>query len=200
MKQLIAFPLIRAVAQEIIHRLTPHHIAKTQAKRLLIMGLACLLIGWWTTPIALAKVQFLQEADQWIYQAQHTVPDTDGRRWEVTALKQMEADSQGFYLRLIPQSITVHFDTTRPLLLKTASGKQLTASNVTRQYFTDALPVPNIGQYDIQPLLPQLQAERSLQLQLPGTMERTITISITSDILAEWTTVGACVYLMCTIP
>ncbi|MEM9906948.1 MAG: DUF3122 domain-containing protein [Cyanobacteria bacterium P01_D01_bin.44] len=146
MKQLFSFiaiaTLISIVAGAILHIKTQHRLAKTLAKLALIMGLSLLLIGWWAAPVALAEVQFLKEADQWVYQAQHELIDTDSHQWEVTAFKQMEANRRGFYLRLITPSQRIHLDATRPLVLNTASGNQFTAPNMTRQYFIGALPEP----------------------------------------------------------
>lgn len=116
--------LISATVWAIPHLTARHRLAKTLARLALIMGLSLLLIGWWSTPVALAEVQFLKEADQWVYQVQHELIDTDNNRWEVTALKQMEAGSRGFYLRLTTRSQSVYLDAAQPLVLNTASGKQ----------------------------------------------------------------------------
>ncbi|MEM8808507.1 MAG: DUF3122 domain-containing protein, partial [Cyanobacteria bacterium P01_G01_bin.38] len=102
--------------------------------------------------------------------------------------------------RLITPSQRIYLDAARPLVLNTASGKQFTAPNRTRQYFIGALPEPNVGQYDIQALLPQLKDERTLQLQLPTQGETPITLFVSSKVLDEWIAVGACQYLICTIP
>ncbi|MBT9315925.1 DUF3122 domain-containing protein [Leptothoe spongobia] len=71
-----------------------HHpsFAQTVTKLLVILGLTLLLMLLWSAPVALARVQFLQAADQWSYQSQQTLTDTIGNRWEVTALKPMAQD------------------------------------------------------------------------------------------------------------
>ena len=81
--------LISATVRPITHLMAQHRIAKQVVKLLIIIGLALLLIGWGSIPGALADVHFLKEADQWVYQAQKILPDTDGNLWEVTALKQI---------------------------------------------------------------------------------------------------------------
>ena len=148
----------------------------------------------------MADVHFLKEADQWVYQAQKILPDTDGNLWEVTALKQMGEGYRRVYLRLMTQSQTVQLDAAQPLLVETESGQHLTAPNQTRYYFNGMLLEPNIGQYDIQVLLPQIKGERSLQLQLPTQEDSPIILLIASDVLDEWMTVGTCEYLICTTP
>ena len=201
MKQPFSFvaitPVISAAAWSTLHIKTQRYLAKNLAKLVLIIGLSLLLVGGWCTPVALAKVQFLKRADQWVYQAQHVLIDTDNHIWEVSALKPMEKGSRGVYLQLVTQSQSIHLDASQPLILNTASGTQLSAPNMTRQYFIGALPEPNVGHYDIQALLPQLKDEHSLQLQLPTQQATPVTLSISSDILEEWITVGACQYLIC---
>lgn len=80
MKQFLSFlaltMLLFASFWAIIHPWSSHRVSKLLAKIALVLGLTLLLMGWWTAPAALGKVQFLKEADQWIYQAEQTLPDT----------------------------------------------------------------------------------------------------------------------------
>ena len=165
------------------------------------LAIALLLVGW-AAPAALAEVTFLKEADQWVYQAQTTLSDTEGRTWEVTALKLMEERSQGLSLRLVTQFPSVQLDAVQPLTLSLPSGQQLTARNITGQQFTGSLPDPNTGQYDIQPLLPQIKSAQSLRLYLPTQRSMTqrsagVTLQIPAEVLEEWATVGSCDYIIC---
>ncbi|MEO0770060.1 MAG: DUF3122 domain-containing protein [Cyanobacteria bacterium J06649_4] len=193
----------------IIHPWASHRLSKALAKLALILGLT-LLLGWWTTPAAGADINFLKEADQWVYQSQQVLLDTDRNAWEVRALKQMEEGNKNVYLRVTAQSThpvdslfesgpTAALDAVAPLVLTTSSGESLTATNVTRQQFVGALPEPSVGQYDVRSLLPQLRMAQTVQLHLPTREEnRSITINVSSEALEEWLTVGACDYIMCT--
>ena len=51
------------------------------------------------------------------------------------------------------------------------------------------LPEPNVGQYDIQPLLPQLQAEIPLKLTLQTRGGEAINLSVPSSFVQEWQTI-----------
>lgn len=173
---------------------------QTVIKLLTILGLTLLLMLLWSTPVALAKVQFLKEADQWIYQSQQTLTDTMGNRWDVTVIKPIEQNSQGVFLWLTTQADNIRLDSTQPLIVKTNSGQKLSASNLTRQHFIGELPAPNMAQYDIRPLLPSLQETYSLELQLSTKTMDQVNILVPHDLLDEWLNVGTCQNLICAGP
>lgn len=197
----------------IVHPWASHRLSKSLAKIALILGLI-LLLGWWTTPAAAADIHFLKEADQWIYQAEQVLLDTDKNAWEVIALKQMDEGNKEVYLRLtaledplvnnpvdslFKSASSVQLDAVAPLVLITDAGESFTAQNVTRQQFVGALPDPDIGQYDVRSLLPQLRTAQAVQLHLPTQEDnRSVTINVPAETLEEWLTVGACDYIMCT--
>lgn len=172
-------------------------LSQTIAKFLLVLGLTLLLMVLWAAPVALAKVQFLKEADQWVYQSQQILPDTDGELWQVTVLKPMEQGSQGVYLWLTTETKNVQLDAAKPLILETKSGETLQAPNLTQQYFMGELPAANVGQYDIQMLLPDLTDVYSLELKLPTKTADAVHLLISNDVLAEWLNVGTCQGLIC---
>jgi hypothetical protein len=70
-------------------------------------------------------------------------------------------------------------------------GKTLTAAEEDRNIFTDSTkPEPNMGQYDLQPVLSQLPAEIPLELALPILNGEAINLSVPSSLVAEWQTVA----------
>ncbi|MEL6325396.1 MAG: DUF3122 domain-containing protein [Cyanobacteria bacterium J06626_23] len=194
---LIAFMVFAALLWAAVLLSPRYRLLARVVQLFLLTGLSLLLMGWWFTPVAAAEIQFFKAADQWIYQAQQQLTDTSGTQWEVTALKQMQEDNPGIYLRFFTSSPNVELDAARPLRIKTPTGEQLTATNITRQYFVGELPAPNLGQFDIQPLIQQLKGESSLQVQIPTRRGADVTLSIPSSTLEEWTAVGSCQYLMC---
>lgn len=46
--------------------------SQTITKLFVILGLTVLLMLLWSTPVALARVQFSEKASQWVYQSQLT--------------------------------------------------------------------------------------------------------------------------------
>ena len=176
-----------------------HHHSFVQAviKLLVMLGLTILLVLLWSAPVALAKVQFLKEADQWVYQSQQTLTDKMGNRWEITVLKSMEQPREGVYLWLSTQADSIHLDATQPLIVETNSGQELSAANLTRQHFIGELPASNIVQYDIGSLMPYLKDTYSLKLQLSTKTRDNVNLSIPHDVLEEWLTVGTCQSLIC---
>ncbi|MFG6100105.1 DUF3122 domain-containing protein [Leptothoe sp. ISB3NOV94-8A] len=176
-----------------------HHPSFTQTvtKLFVILGLTLLLMLLWSAPVALAKVQFLKEADQWVYHSQQSLTDTIGNRWDATVLKSMEQDNAGVYLWLTTQSNSVYLDAGQPLVVETNLGQKLSAPNLTQQHFMGTLPAPNVGQYDILTLFASIQDAESLQLQLPTKTESPVRLSIPADVLEEWLNVGTCKGLIC---
>ncbi|MGB7088272.1 MAG: hypothetical protein WBD47_22135 [Phormidesmis sp.] len=92
MKLLISFAAMAALIGSslwaIVRPVPPHRLSKTLAKIALLLGLALLIMGWYASPV-LAKIDYLKEADQWVYQSQEVLSDTSGTPWEVTAIKQI---------------------------------------------------------------------------------------------------------------
>lgn len=169
----------------------------TLVKLLIILCLTLLLMGLWAAPVALAKTQFLKEADRWIYQSQQALIDSDGQAWDATLLKPMEEEKEGVFLWLTAQSDNIELDAAQPLGIEASSGQQLSAPNLTSQYFVGELPAPNVGQYDIAAVLSQLQRETSVTLRLPTKSEAAVTLSVPTEVLEEWLNVGTCEYLIC---
>jgi len=200
MKLLMSFvamaTLIGASLWAIVAPVPPYRLSKVLAKVALILGLALLLMGWFTTP-ALANVHFLKEADQWVYQSQSTLSDTVGGVWEVTVLKPMDEANRTVSLRLETENPGVQLDAAQPLVAVTNKGQEILSNNITSQQFIGSLPDPNVGQYDVRALLAQVKDAQTLRLQLPTQQEPPVTLLIPSELLDEWIVVGSCDYIMC---
>lgn len=85
----------------------------------------------------------------------------------------------------------VEIDHSRPLTLTNSLGKALTAADASGSLFTEVTkPEPNVGQYDLEPLLPQLQAEIPLKLSLPTMKDGAIHLSVPPSLIQEWQTVA----------
>lgn len=82
-------------------------------------------------------------------------------------------------------------DRSQPLTLTNSLGKILTASDSSNDIFSDSFaPQPNVGQYNLQPLLSQLQAEIPLKLSLPIIGDEAISLSVPPSFVEEWQTIA----------
>ena len=85
----------------------------------------------------------------------------------------------------------VEIDRAQPITLTNSLGKALTASADSRDLFADAAqPATNVGQYDLQPLLSELQTEIPLILTLPTTAIEPTILSVSPSVVQEWQAVA----------
>lgn len=110
----------------------------------------------------------------------------------MVAFKRIHPDGSAILsLRLVGFPGAVELDHTQPLTLTTSMGQTLTAKDVSSEISQDTPALANIGEYDIQPVLPQLHAEIPLQLTLPMITGSAIELQIPSTTLQEWQTISA---------
>ncbi len=164
------------------------------------LWLGALILGVWlglglfNPPNAAAAIRQLEEAPrQVVYQSRQTLKDQHGRSWQAIAFKRIRPDGRtSFALRLVGFPGGAAIDRSQPLTLTNSLGQTLTAADDAGQIFTDeTAPEPNVGQYDLQPLLPQLQAEIPLRLTLPTVGGEVITLNIPAGLIPEWQTVAS---------
>jgi hypothetical protein len=160
---------------------------------ILLMGVFILwiflLLGIFTDASAGATIQQLEEApEQVVYQSRQSLKDQHGKTWQAIAFKRILANGQTTLdLRLVGFPGVVEIDHTKPLTLINSLGKKLTAADTSNQVFTEtATPEPNVAQYNLQPLLPQLQAEIPWKLKLPVVDSQPISLSVSSTLVQEW--------------
>jgi hypothetical protein len=67
-------------------------------------------------------------------------------------------------LRLVGFSGEVEFDHTQPLTLTTSLGQTLTARDISSEISQDTPTPANVAEYDLKPVLSQLEAEIPLHL------------------------------------
>ena len=147
-----------------------------------------------SAPPALAAMRQLEEVPgQMVYQSRQTLQDQWGDRWQVIAFNRIRPDgSTSFYLRLVGFPGAAAIDRSRSLILTTSLGQSLSAADASSQIFTDAsAPESNVGQYDLQPLIAQLQATIPLQLTLPMLNQDNVLLPIAPALIQEWQTVAA---------
>lgn len=160
---------------------------------LLLLGALVLTIflglGIANIPDANAAIRQIEEAPgQVVYQSRQTLKDRDGNTWQAIAFKRILPNGKmTLELRLVGFPGVAEIDRTKPLLLTNSLGKTLTAADVSSSIATDPTnPPPNVGQYDLQPLLPQLQPEIPLNLTLPTLDGEAIDLVIPSSFVRDW--------------
>ncbi len=165
-----------------------------------LLGLGVLIFGIWlglgllNPPSAAAAIRQLEEAPgQVVYQSRQTLKDQHGHSWQAIAFKRIRPDgTTSVALRLVGFPGVANLDRSQPLTLINSLGKTLTAADDSGQIFADeAAPEPNVGQYDLQPLLPQLQAEIPLRLMLPTLNGEAIALNVPAGLIEEWHTVAS---------
>jgi len=148
-------------------------------------------LGIFTNPHAVAAIRQLEEAPgQMVYQSRQTLKDQHGNNWQAIAFKRIPPNGKtSFELRLVGFPGVVEIDRSKPLLLTNSLGKTLTADDTSSLIFTDlSAPESNVGQYDLQPLLPQLQPEIPLKLTLAASDGESIYLSVPPSFVQEWQT------------
>ncbi|BAY20834.1 hypothetical protein NIES2100_05780 [Calothrix sp. NIES-2100] len=122
-----------------------------------------------------------------IYRSQLKLDDQSGHVWQVILWKQVYPDYlPSINLRLVGFPGSAELIHPQPLRITTATGEVLIAPDV----FLESAPVPTIGQYNFQDILPKLSVEPLLlSIPLPG--EKFINISVPQSVVHEWQTVAS---------
>ena len=165
-------------------------------------GLVLLLLslGLLAAPPVAAEIHFLEEAPgRMVYQSRQTLRDTAGHSWQAIAFKRVDSsdNSATLYLRLVGFPGAVNLNPAQPLTVISSLGDTLTAPNVSSQIFSDQPPEPNVGQFDLQSVLPQIETAIPLQLLLSNSQGAPVEISIEPAVIEEWKIISSCQTLMC---
>lgn len=160
-----------------------------------ILGLlaGALMINLAIAP-AQAAVRQLEEAPgETIYQSEisqsrQTLKDQQGNSWQAIAFKRTHPDRTAtMYLRLVGFPGTTNLDHSQPLTLVDSMGNTFTAADVSPDMFVDqAQGGTDAGEYDLQPILTQLEAAIPLQLILPTLDQSEIRLNVSPGVVEEW--------------
>ena len=166
--------------------------SKIRSVRWLLAALICLSLLVWSPLPAFAAITQIEEATgQMLYQSRQNLRDQTGKSWQAIDFKRIYPDgSATVSLRLVGFPGAVEFDRTQPLTLTTSLGETFTAKDVSSEISQDTSALANVGEYDIQQVLPQLQAETPLHLTLPMVTGTSINLQITSTAIQEWQTIS----------
>lgn len=150
---------------------------------------------------AFATVTQIEESPgQMLYQSRQNLRDQNGNSWQASLHRRSFANafnriypdgSNMISVRLVGFPGAVEIDHSQPLTLTTSMGKSLTAQDISSQISSDRPTLTNVGEYDIKPVLPQLQAEIPLQLTLLMLTGSAVELQIPSTAVQEWQTFSA---------
>ena len=148
-------------------------------------------LGVLDMPSASAAIRQLEEApNQMVYQSRQSLYVQHGNTWQTVAFKRSRPDgNSSFELRLVGFPDLVAINHTQPLTLTNSLGKTLTATDTSSNIFKEGVQA-NVGQYDLQPLLADLQAEIPLKISLSTLKGDAISLSVPPALVAEWQTVA----------
>ncbi len=138
---------------------------------------------------AYAAIRQLEEAPgQMVYQARQTLQDQQGNSWQAIAFKRIRPDHAAtIYLRLVGFPGAAELDHSQPLTLTDSLGQTLTATDISQEMFSDkAQGELNAAEYDLQPVLMQLEIGIPLRLLLPTLNQPGITLNISPEVVEEW--------------
>lgn len=123
-----------------------------------------------------------------VYQSRQTLKDQQGNSWQAIAFKRTHPDrTPTLYLRLVGFPETANLDHSQPLTLTDSMGKTLAAADVSQDMFMDQTQMePNAGQYDLQPILVQLESAIPLRLILPTLDQSEIILNVSPNVVEEW--------------
>lgn len=155
-----------------------------------VLVLACMLgLGLLHPSPATANIrQFEETSGQVVFQSHQTLKDQHGHTWQAIAFRRIHPDqTSSFNLRLVAFPGAVAIDRTQPLVMTNSLGQTFTASDRASTLFTNPeQPEPNVGQYDLQPSLTQLQTEVPLQLSIPTINGAPVRLGVAPEIIQEW--------------
>ncbi|KAI9135647.1 DUF3122 domain-containing protein [Acaryochloris sp. CCMEE 5410] len=163
---------------------------------LLLLGALVLLflfgMGRFATPPAAAMITQQEEStNQMLYQSRQTLKDRNGMSWQAIAFKRIRPNGAvTLNLRLVGFPGEVELEHPHLLAIATSMGQTFTAVDVSQEIDTGTPTSPNIGQYNLQPILPQLSDVVPVQLSLPTTDGSVVALDISPEAIQEWHTVA----------
>ena len=89
----------------------------------------------------------------------------------------------------------VDIDHSLPLTLVTSQGKTVKVKSLPESLYTELLPGSNVAQYNLQPVVPKLDA--ALYLLIPTKGMKFIKVEVPTQVVQEWQTVATCADILC---
>ena len=115
------------------------------------------------------------------YHARDSLRDRDGNTWQVILFPEDRDTNTNYYLRLVAFPGVNSFIHPQSLEIMT-QDKILMAKDV----YAESAPAPNVGQYNLTPIMNQLPVKGTLKLAVPLDNYRELALKIPSEVLEEW--------------
>ncbi|MGD1917807.1 MAG: DUF3122 domain-containing protein [Pleurocapsa sp.] len=117
------------------------------------------------------------------YHAQDSLKDRDGNTWQVLLFPDnLQSAATAYYLRLVGFPGVNSFIHPQSLEILTSQGKILIATDS----YQESAPAPNVGQYNLTPIIAQIPQKGSLKLSIPLEQNRELALKIPPKVVAEW--------------
>lgn len=162
-----------------------NQLTKAFSKLILILTLCfSLLVGFgaFTSQPAAASVEKEYEAPgQVLYKSRHSLRDRSGSPWQFIFFKRYTGDElSDINLRVVGFPGVGEVAHPQPLKIST-SRVEFTAEDM----FAKKSPAPNVGQYDLREILPQLPTTESLRVLIPN-QESGYPVRLPPSLVLEW--------------
>jgi hypothetical protein len=120
--------------------------------------------------------------EQMLYQSRHTLRDESGNSWQIILFKRSKnGEVNEIDLRLV--GFPGIFEFNHPQGLKIITDKEVFLAS---DRFAEQSPSPNVAQFDLKAILPQLLTKQSLTLKLPLKKDRVHTLTVPFPVILEW--------------
>ena len=163
------------------------HVWVNRCYQPLLIGVLMTLMLWGLfPPTAHASLHTYHERPgQVTYRSRQSLRDYDDRAWQAIAFKRLQGETlQGLYLRLVGFPGIVQIDPQHPVVLLAATGQQWQLARALDPQ-TQSLP-DSVGQYDLQPLLGNLNKALPLEMQIPLAGGTVAEVGIAPFVVKEW--------------
>ncbi|MFN5516294.1 MAG: DUF3122 domain-containing protein [Cyanobacteriota bacterium] len=128
-----------------------------------------------------------------IEQSRQVLTDQRGGSWQAIAFKRtLPEQADRIYLRLVGFPGAANIDHSQPLTVTNVMSKTLTAVDVSQDMFMDqAQMAPDAGEYDLQPIVMQLESAVPLRLILPTLDQQETVLNVPPTVVEEWRSLTA---------
>lgn len=149
----------------------------------LVVLLALTVCGWSVDSAQALLRQHHDSPNVLRYHSQVSIKDEFGYAWQVLLFKQNYNNPvKDLRLRLVAFPGVVEVAHPQPLLIETAGGKLLNASDA----YALTAPAPNVGEYNFTNVLAKLPTTDALKLYVPISSKQPLLLNIPKTVVIEW--------------
>jgi hypothetical protein len=152
---------------------------------LLLATFCCWL---WFTPPVLASIHPYPEADGWfMWRSLQTLRDEADHAWQLVLFKRVkDGVVREMHLRLVGFPGAAELEHGRSLEIITPRDTLWTAPDVFTQTNLSPALAGNVGEYDVLQVVPNIESDRPLRLQLPLKNQQNLELTLPPFAVKEW--------------